>query len=442
MRKEGVRLKLTVALAAGLLLAAVVGLAESGFPRKPIICPQVITPLVSHVGGFSPLALADPCPGNALSFATSNIVTDDSSIRVWQSVSPTDYRLVWFDEVGTDYHDVLIANPDGDETRELVAFTYSTVGKGPSREIRVFFDVFEEGSRGTPSARSDYFVVDKNGWSARSTLADFDGDGRDEIIVVVNNRVAIFSYTPLRGYYVDFVSDPVANVVLNRPAVGNVDSDAELEIVVGTNQGTVLVWDGVLHGSWNYTTSGTAASPFIYRVQVGDIDGVGLPEIVGVTFDMSSRETFVFVWRFVDGGYPVIASQSQMFNLEPGDAVVYALYLFDLLGNGRDELVLGTTGDPSNEKAIVLSFEGAQWTELWSTDTSAATNDIWVGDADGDPETVELVFTGMHQGLVGKKRPRIETSLYIEVFTWTGDEAVSSWGFTGDYQEAWSSHVG
>jgi len=87
----------------------------------------------------------------------------------------------------------------------------------------------------------------------------------------------------------------------------------------------------------------------------------------------------------------------------------------------------------------VWTFGGSGWTLLWSIDNSAVTNDVHIGDADGNPSTLELVFTGVahSSGSGGTGNP-----LYIEVFVWAGTEATSSWRFSSDFGEAWSSDLG
>ncbi len=446
MTKEGVRLKLTVALAAGLLLAAVVGLAESGFPRKPIICPQTITPLVSNFGAASPLAFARPCPGNALGFSVSNIATldqgaagknSDAPIFVWQSTGPDNFEIKWRSEVSDEYYDVQIGDPDSDDEREIVAFTYDSVtvsgGKGKKAprvtELRVFFHVYEAGSTGLPDAVSPYAVVDRNAWSTDSLIGNVDGDEQNEIVALVSNTMVIFDFVQGQGYRVEFVSDPQA-VVLNDGDLGDVDGDGKAEIVTGTSDGTVFVWDDQVGGEWTPTISEPSPSPPLYKTRTGDIIGDSKPEIVSVSYDSNLGETYISVWEHSDGAY-LLLSTPQILDLER-QLYGRAFALEDLTGDGKAEMILGAQGDNGLERVMVLSFDGSVWIELWSTLTQAVTNDVWVGDADGPPATVNLVLTGAKDGL------------YVEVFTWSSADgsAISSWSFTGKFNPAWDSHFG
>lgn len=445
MAKEGVRFKVIVVLGAGLFLAAAIGLAESGLPRKPIICPQVILPLVSTFGAASPLALARPCPGNALAFAASNIATldqgapgknQDAPIFLWQSAGPDNFEIKWRSEVSDKYYDVRIGDPDSDDEREIVAFTYDSVtvskGKGKNKpsvtELRVFFHVYEAGSTGLPDVVSPYAVVDRNAWSTDSLIGNVDGDIQNEIVALVSNTLAIFGFVPGQGYVVEFVSDSQA-VVLNDGDLGDVDGDGKAEIVTGTSEGTVFVWDDQADGSWSPTISEPSASPPLYKTRTGDIMGDSKPEIVSVSYDTNLGQTYVSAWERAAGGYRLVSTQ--ILDLV-GQLHGRAFALEDLDGDGRAEMILGAQGDNGLERVIVLSFDGSVWTEIWSTLTQAVTNDVWVGDADGPPATVNLVLTGAKDGL------------YVEVFTWSsvGGSAISSWSFNGKFNPAWDSHLG
>ncbi len=446
MTKDGVRLKLTVALAAGLFLAAVVGLAESGFPRKPIICPQVITPLVFPFGAASPLALARPCPGNALAFADSNIATldqgsaspkGDAPIFLWQFDGLDNFAIKWRSEVSDKYYDVRIGDPDSDGDREIVAFTYDSVtvsgGKGKKdprvTELRVFFHVYEAGSTGLPDAVSPYAVVDRNAWSTDSLIGNVDDDQQNEIVALVSNTMVIFDFVKGQGYRVEFVSDPQA-VVLNDGDLGDVDGDGKAEIVTGTSDGTVFVWDDQTGGGWTPTISEPSPSPPLYKTRTGDIIGDSTLEIVSVSYDSNLGETYISVWEHKEGAYPLL-SAPQILHLE-GQLYGRAFALEDLTGDGKSEMILGAQGANGLERVMVLSFDGSHWTVIWSTLTGAVMNDVWVGDADGPPATLNIVLTGAKDGL------------YVEVFTWspTDSSAVSSWSFTGQFNPAWDSHLG
>ncbi len=421
----------------------------SGKRGKPVPCPLVIGfSTTGPIGMTSPLVLASPCPGNALSFDASNIVTlDNHVIRLWQ-YRGSQYDMTWISEGTSRYSDVIIGDPDNDQKREIVAFAYCTVttGKGKLRhtEDRVWLEVYEGGSTGLPTATSEYFVLDRFGWSTDGLIGDVDGDGRNEIIAVATNRLVIFEY--IDGQYtIEFESLPV-DVVLNSGDIGNVDDDDDLEIITGTNQGTVYVWNRATDGSWSYIVYGGATSPYLYVTRVGNVVGDSKPEIVSVTSDISTHETFIFVWGWgTAGSFGLLDSDVHDFD---GTAVGSGFDLSDLDADGVNELVLGMTGayDPVNNHAAVLSFtfneilEEWEWEIIWEVSNRAVSSPL-VGDADGVPGT-ELVYTGMWRS--EKSGDKTQGTLYIEVFAWDVGtvSGQSMWKFSGDYSESSGADLG
>lgn len=427
----------TILFSAIAMIVAVIIVPIAAQSAKPP-CPN------STLATLSPPRIASPCPGNSLNLAASNILTADlgdvnganDAVRVWQAASPTNYQMVWFSENGGPITDVLVGDADNDGAKEVLAFRWTTVNVPVGTETRIFFDVFEQGSTGFPSAQSPYFV-DVDGWTTDAFLANVDTDPEIEIVTVTSHRVVVYSY---RGtaYGIEFNGPAPSDLIMNYPDWGDVSGDGQPEIVTPTNRGTVLVWTLQLDGSWAFLESqATEPARPIYKVGVGNIDDDLQVEIVGLSNDPNTKLTYLFAWELAGGAYSL--SSSQDLDLA-GDSRGWGMDLADLTGDGKRELILGTTGDPRNEKAMVLAFTATGWTVSWETLNSAVTNEVFVGDADGSPSSTELVFAGMYQQI--GKGGRIKTSLYIEVFAWSAGSASPSWKFSGSFSEAWAADLG
>ena len=389
--------------------------------------------------------------GNALAFATSNIVVAIQSsppfksmppLQVWQSLDSNNYEMAWVADPtdAAQYSAVAIGNVDDDVQREIVAFksvkVTTKVSGQRTTEYRVLFDVYEEGSTGSPAAQSEYFTRDSGAFIIYAIVEDVDEDPDNEVVAIVHDRLVIYSYDAIQGaYLIDFLSEPLLPVLgtsLREFDIGDVDGDSQLEIVTpAIGRGSILVWKRQ-GNNWAFEES-ERASATTSKARVGDIDGDDKLEIVGEGHDSATGTSYLFVWERnpIASSYDLTSVQS--FNLE-GDATFWGLDLGDVDGaaDGREELVLGTSFSPG--QALVLSFDpqSRTWSSIWSIENLATTNTAMVGDADGDPLTVELVFAGGKNGL------------YLEVFTWSAahNQAISSWTFTGDFRPAWNTALG
>lgn len=152
-------------------------------------------------------------------------------------------------------------------------------------------------------------------------IADVDGDGGLDVITIASlnrsadptasARVMVFGANamgPFNSYPIDEGS---------AIAVGNVDTDPQLEIV--TNSGHVFdVFDWGNH--WRYPT------PFGWEIDVGDLDGNGVDEIVASVGDGSVRAydgvTRAATWTVANANT---------------DAVVIA----DVVGDADEEVLIG-----------------------------------------------------------------------------------------------------
>jgi hypothetical protein len=253
----------------------------------------------------------------------------------------------------------------GEEIRLVPTFRYGTIadGVGLANLVPVDLDGDDRAeliscSNYTPfavSARGDAYVTTWHGPFLNClavTAGDRNLDGGAEVIVAGNEQLWILDPRSL--------SAPVATVALpagaagHDVALGNVDDDAQPEIVVLTND-AVLVYDGAtLELQW--TADGYGGD----SVGIGDVDGDARREIVvsGATGYVLDAAAEVEKWGYV-GGFGTFA-------------------LGNVDADAKDEIVFhaGSYSDP------VTILHGD--TFATTTFPASAVRAIAVGDANGD----------------------------------------------------------
>ena len=211
-------------------------------------------------------------------------------------------------------------------------------------------------------------------------LGDLDKDG-DLEIVVAGSAYYVYAWhhdgTPVSGWP-RFTS---WTFIGSSPALGDLDGDGYLEVVVGADDGEVYAWDycgGTLTG-WPQEAGGNAvhASPAL-----GDVDRDGNLEVVAGSYD------WMYAWRY-DGtvvtGWPVGMV-----------SVLSSPALADLDGDGNLEIVVGD----NDAKVYAWHWDGtavAGWPMAAGTLAITCSSPV-VADLDDDGD-VEVVI-GSLDGLV------------------------------------------
>ena len=225
--------------------------------------------------------------------------------------------------------------------------------------------------------------------------ADVDSDGRAEFVFCSGNDLTV----------VDSISGMTDHQRLGGGcrtlAVGNVDGDPRLEIVVSYNNGTGQVIDG---GS-GFTSQWSHPAGFGSIVRIGDIDGDGANEIVA-GYDSDGLRVFD------------ASSQTEQLTI-PTSQGINALRLFDTTGDGRPEIVFGGDG-PGGDLHVLDGISGGQ-IGLVDNPGYGVTDVAW-GDIDHDGNA-ELMWSAGRPG--------------------TGTNALYAWDLVGSSFEAIShEHYG
>lgn len=302
------------------------------------------------------------------------------------------------------------ADVDGDAAAEIfvAAGTMVTQLAGKSRRV----------SRKT-GVPDDHYCRDLE-------LADIDLDGATELVCL--GFVEDWLYAEEGAAFVfDAVTlefewrTPLENVG-STLAVGNVDEDPGLEIVLAGGS----VYDAVTR-----TNQWTASTPFGSDVDVGDIDGDGIDEIVGATawstagLKALDGVTKAVLWQIEvddidaltvadiqddpraeillgDGQWGdvtayrhnPVGSPSVLFRINSQNHGVSTIDAGDLDGDGAIELIWGSGESSSGENTLVVSSVGPDPVVEWKNANPAELDGPFFGGlaAETAPERTTLIF--------------------------------------------------
>jgi hypothetical protein len=151
-----------------------------------------------------------------------------------------------------------------------------------------------------------------NGQTQSVAAADIDNDGHTDVVVTDSGSVAVFASDGTLRWRRQV---PVGSPWNMQPVLSDLDGDGKKEIILktwdnGIPSGSMMVWsaDGSTFGQWPYVFSAQHSQQLGFQsFGAQDVDGDGHKEVITLMNDSVSGRPVLFVWSF-DGtlrpGYP------------------------------------------------------------------------------------------------------------------------------------------
>ena len=412
--------------ASGIIVATVDGQPEiivgAGFPIFGGDCYWYVLRMKSDQTGYEPVFTSEVYPAVIRRIAVSDVVGDDAQEIVVAlgdgTVHLYDLRtndLVGYVATGIDHlQSMRLSDLDNDGKAELVitnrddlfvlrgdGFLLSWLPGAGGHDL-VIGQMDDDPS--LEIAVTSGMVIDIDSWAVQWTwpggfghqveVADIDGDGLDELIAA-EYYAFVWSYDVDRR--LPKWSIPIFHNI-DAIWVGDVDGDAQPELLVGQDQGgNILAFDTVTQAQkWEIFNPGSGVS----RFAVGDPDNDGELDLLWGAGADSTAPDHLFVanisnrtieWQHVELDPPFVGPS-----------------FGDVDGDGMPELVVATAESESVfESGRILLFDGQtlrlramhQPVDDWGQ--GAEIHDLILRNVDDDPALEIVVATGHYkQGLV------------------------------------------
>ena len=216
---------------------------------------------------------------------------------------------------------------------------------------------------GWPITRSNGDALLRGGWSSPA-MGDIDDDGLPEVVFGTDSppwagEGSAPDYSKATVWAVNGDSSNVPGfpvtteqTIQSSPALGDIDGDGKLEIVVGTGLGIagtggykVYAWngDGTPVSGWPQATMQNMPAP----PALGDITGDGIPEVVIGCGNGSANCTYLYAWQG-DGspvsGFPMRPIGFNFWTDELYHDPCYSAVLADYDGDGQAEIMIAMAG--------------------------------------------------------------------------------------------------
>lgn len=235
---------------------------------------------------------------------------------------------------------------------------------------------------------------------AAPAVGDINNDGIMEIVVGTWDNLYVFDATGriLPGF-------PDSGGVTQSPALWDFDNDRDLEIVVASGSSMrIYNHDGTQFPGWPQTTPQSLTAPAI-----ADLDGDHVPEIIAGTYITTGPASYeVYAWRS-DG------SIMSGFPFQTSGSVKSPPAVGDVDGDGEPEIVLSAVHQSSGDQdpLYVLNANGQLQQGFPVSVPYCCLSCPALADLDGDG-ALEIIIGGM----------QTEPSLQPAVFVFRGDGTI------------------
>jgi hypothetical protein len=209
------------------------------------------------------------------------------------------------------------------------------------------------------------------------SIGDINGDGRKEIAVDGFQRVMVFDYLGNEMWTYDLSSAHIGNIQM-----GDLDGNGIDEVVVTywTNiySGGVLALDGRGNLLWNYPTQAGMKA-----LAIADLNGDGKNEVVASSYETLGAKQGIYL----------ISGSGSLVWYQPYAKETNSIAIGDIDGDGVNDIVAGTDlGD-----IFILDRNG---TIIWSTNfTATPIAGVAIGDFDGSEKKNEVAACGSYFSL-------------------------------------------
>jgi hypothetical protein len=311
-------------------------------------------------------------PGQSLGLGVGDTDGDARLEMVTWNPLPTGHVLGWD---GTKYR-MKALFPPPTSAQNGTSVVVGELDSRPKREIGLGWGYDDASPIGTAfyGDTAGIYQLRRGIWQGfnQQGIADVDRDGQNELVGIAFDNLDVWSWQDT-GMVHEWSGARDANAF----ALGDVDGDTTVEIVVVYDSLWVLGWNGSAylvegHGpGGSYTTTGVA---------VGDVDGNGRPDIVVTTGTTGHGQILIYEWSGTT--YALKWSSPDLGKSAFGPTTG------NVIGTATQEFFF------CQPSPTAYRYNDSTWVQFWSGDTLATASPAWlwisiyngmaVADLDGD----------------------------------------------------------